>query len=45
MKKADFWFVFIVLFILLALLLLVINIHGIFPTPPAMGLAKSSIPA
>jgi uncharacterized membrane protein YhaH (DUF805 family) len=45
MKRADFWFVIVVLLILLALFLVVMNIHGIFPVPSAEALAKSAVPA
>ena len=44
MKKADIWFIVIVLLIVLAVIFLVMNNYAIFPTPPAEELAKSVIP-
>jgi hypothetical protein len=43
MKKADFWFIVIALLVFLALLIIIMNISGIFPTPNAQELAKTVI--
>ncbi len=43
MKKPDFWFIVVVLLVFLALLLVVLNIHGLFPTPSSQELAKTII--
>jgi hypothetical protein len=44
MNKADFLFVVIVLLVFLTLLILVMNISGLFPTPGAEELARAVAP-
>lgn len=45
MKRADLFFVIVVLFVFLALLFIVMNIHHFFPTPAPEAFAESVIPA
>ncbi|MEM4240013.1 MAG: hypothetical protein QXM31_00735 [Candidatus Woesearchaeota archaeon] len=44
MKKADFWFIVVVLAVFLAIIVLLLNINALFPTPGAEELAKSVVP-
>lgn len=44
MKKADWLFIAVVLLVILALVLVVANIHTLFPTPSPQAFAQSVTP-
>lgn len=40
-KAVDVWFVIVILLVILALILLIVNIDALFPTPAAQQFAQS----
>jgi hypothetical protein len=45
MKRADFLFVLVISLIILALILVIVNIHTLFPTPEPQAFVNSLAPA
>jgi len=44
MKKGDFFFVLVILIVIIAMILLVLNIHALFPTPAPQQFVQSVVP-
>ncbi len=44
MKKGDWFFIVVIALVILALVLLVVNIHALFPTPSPQAFAQSVTP-